>query len=100
MASKAKMCRNKDSFYSRSRAEASAARWGQRVYECPICFCWHCTSKENWQDEFVDSEYARKRLVQLEATLRNEFNRTLKEKNLRISELERALSQSNVEERS
>jgi hypothetical protein len=64
------------------------------VYECPICFCWHCTSKENWRDEFVDAEKARKQLVQLESTLRNEFNKTLKEKNKRISDLEYALSRS------
>jgi len=97
MSARSKMCEKKGSFYSRARAEKSAAKWGQRVYECPICFCWHCTSKDNWQEEFVDAEKARKQLVQLESTLRNEFNKKLKEKNLRIMELERSLSKSNVE---
>lgn len=94
MPSRSKMCDKKGSFYSLARAETSAAKWGHRVYECPICFCWHCTSRDNWQDEFVDAEKARKQLIQLEATLRNQFNKEIKAKNLRIMELEKALSQS------
>lgn len=98
MNSRKKVCGSKDSFWSRARAESIAERYGQRVYECPICFCWHCTSKENWRDEFIEADKARKQLVQLEATLRNEFNRKLREKNLRINELEFALSRSKVQE--
>src|SRR4051812_48359613 len=97
MVSRSKMCAKKGTFYSRQRAEASAAKWGQRVYECPICFCWHCTSKENWREEYVDAEKARIQMIQLESTLRNEFNKILKAKNLRISELERALSRATDE---
>lgn len=92
MTKRSQMCKNKDSFWSRTRAEASAARWGQRVYECPVCFCWHCTSKENWRDEFVDAEKARRQLIQLESTLRNEFNTKVQAKNFRINELERAMA--------
>lgn len=62
--SKAKMCKNKRSFHNKVAAEKVAERFGQRVYECPICFCFHCTSKENWQDEFLFADDA-KAIIQM-----------------------------------
>lgn len=39
------MCDKKRSFETEARANKFARRFNQRVYECPICFCWHCTSQ-------------------------------------------------------
>lgn len=94
MISRAKMCLNKVSFRSRGKAEAVALRFGQRVYECPICFCWHCTNKENWRDEFVDAEETRqkiagleRKIISLENKIRAEYNIVLREKNKEINAL-------------
>lgn len=89
--SKTKMCKNKASFRSRERAEQVANNFGQRVYECPICFCFHCTSKENWQDEFLFADDAKTILQMLmddherrEAKLRNRITQLENEiKNLK-----------------
>jgi hypothetical protein len=86
------MCINKISFRNRDRAERSAAIYGQRIYECPICFCWHCTSKENWQDEFVDAITAKRQMAAAVSNARAEIKQRLKAKNVKISELEREIS--------
>lgn len=89
MVSRARMCLNKVSFRSKGKAEEVAAVHNQRVYECPICFCWHCTSKENWRDEYVDAGEHKKQMAELERKLRTEFNERLKIKNSEITELKR-----------
>lgn len=89
MKSRTRMCGNKSTFYSQGRANKHADKYGQRVYECPICFCWHCTSKENWQEEFTDAEVAKRQLATLENKLRAEFNRKITAKNVQIMELQK-----------
>lgn len=49
-------CGKKVSFTHRAKAEKVAKKHGQTVYECPVCFCYHCTSKEDWRSEFVSIE--------------------------------------------
>lgn len=88
MTIRAKMCQNKVSFRTKGKAQAAGEKFGQRVYECPICFCWHCTNKENWKEEFVTVEECKKRMSTLENELRREFNEKLHEKNSRISKLQ------------
>ncbi len=39
-------CMNKTRWSEESEAKAKAELWGQRVYECPICGGYHCSSKE------------------------------------------------------
>ncbi len=56
MNNRGKMCNYKLSFNTRKKAQVNADKHGQSVYECPVCYCWHCTSKENWRDEFVNVE--------------------------------------------
>jgi hypothetical protein len=53
MSLRMKMCKDKVSFTNIAAAKRRAEKFGQRVYECPVCFCYHCTSLEKWQDEFV-----------------------------------------------
>lgn len=53
---KIKMCKNKNSFQTIGAAKAAAKKFGQRVYECPVCFCYHCTSLDDWRSEFVTIE--------------------------------------------
>lgn len=53
---RAKMCKNKVSFTNKAAAIRAAERHNQNVYECPICFCFHCTSRQDWRDEFVPIE--------------------------------------------
>ena len=50
------MCKGKVSFQNIGAAKATAREYNQRVYECPVCFCYHCTSLEDWKDEFVPIE--------------------------------------------
>lgn len=68
------MCGKKASFTNKGKADAIAAKFGQRVYECPICFCYHTTSKENWKDEYVTKEYMDRTLGQQENKIRAELN--------------------------
>ncbi len=63
---KAKMCKSKLSFRTKAVASKVAAKHGQTVYECPICFCFHCTSKTSWRDEFVGIEEYNKAVRELE----------------------------------
>jgi len=48
--------------WTRGQALKCAKRWGQRAYECPICFAWHC-SKQDRSDRVHEgaSEYMRRR---------------------------------------
>lgn len=88
MSSRKKMCLNKVSFFTKKKAQAVAEVHSQRVYECPICFCWHCTSKEDWKSEYVDAEYHKKELLKARRELRTEYNQLLSEKNRKINKLE------------
>ena len=62
-----KMCNDKAIFMSVSAAAKVAEKFNQNVYECPICFCFHTTSKKDWKQEFV-------RIEKYE-NLKREFNR-------------------------
>lgn len=79
------MCQNKVSFRTKATAESKAEKWGQRVYECPICFCWHCTSADDWKSEFVTVEEMGRRLRAQECKIRAEFNEKLRDKNREIT---------------
>lgn len=81
------MCLNKCSFFTKKKAQEYAEPYGQRVYECPICFCWHCTSKEHWKAEYVDGEYHKQEMANSERKLRTEYNERLAEKNREITKL-------------
>ena len=75
-------CQHKVSFNTKKKAALVAAKFGQRVYECPICFCWHCTKKERWEDEFVRVETHVVALSQQESAIRGELN----EKNRKLTQ--------------
>lgn len=51
-----KTCGKKRSFTSAASAKKVALIHNQSVYECPICFCFHTTSRKDWKDEFVAVE--------------------------------------------
>lgn len=40
------MCFTKKSYFNKPAANKAAEKYGLRVYSCPICYCWHTTSKE------------------------------------------------------
>ena len=87
MNRKERMCGPKLSFRTREKAEEVASKHGQRVYECPVCFCFHCTSKENWRDEFFT-----KHMVDIEImNVRTELNKKIKMKNIEIMNLRKQL---------
>lgn len=73
------MCDKKVSFRSKGKAEAVAAKFGQRIYECPICFCWHCTSKEDWQQEFVSTADLRRAVAEARCEMAAKRNAKLKQ---------------------
>jgi hypothetical protein len=93
MVNRVKMCKHKVSFTTIASAQKRADKHGQRVYECPICFCFHCTSKENWRDEFVEVEKYRNILKDNERLQSSKQKSDAKRKNLKvkINELERVL---------
>lgn len=78
---RSKMCVRKVSFTNKAKARKIADKFDQRIYECPICFCWHTTAKEKWQDEFVRVEDHIVALKQQESKIREELN----EKNRKLS---------------
>lgn len=81
---KSKMCGNKLSFRTKEAAQRTADKFGQSVYECPICFCYHCTSKKDWRQEYISiDEYNR---------LLNKYEKCLKE----IKTYENKLNNINV----
>lgn len=96
---KLSMCGTKQSFRSRGAAEKIATKFNQRIYECPICFCWHCTKSQDWHDEFVRKDYMEKRLTQQESTIRGEMNSTIRALRFRIAELEAQLGKYGVTEK-
>lgn len=101
---RAKMCKNKISFRSKAAALEKATKFNQRVYECPICFCWHTTSKENWEDLYVPIEKhqnlvrdtekfkvkAEQTLIRYGKTIRD-LNQIIHDQNLEIKELKERL---------
>lgn len=74
-----RMCSTKQSFPTRGMAQKVAEKFGQTVYECPICFCWHCTHLKSWRDEFVRKDYMDRRLHQQESAIREELNSEIRE---------------------
>lgn len=40
------MCYTKKSYFSKKEADKAADKFRLRVYTCPICYCFHTTSKE------------------------------------------------------
>ena len=74
-----KMCKGKVSFTNAGAAKRVAEKHGQRVYECPVCFCFHCTSKADWRDEFVPIEQYRLIVQKLE-----DLQKKYKEKTCRL----------------
>ena len=66
---KNKMCGKKVSFRTKAAAEKIQVKYpNQRIYECPICFCWHLTTLENWEYLYID-RYEHEKLMNL---LKNE----------------------------
>lgn len=86
-------CYKKCSFRTQAKAQAVADKYDQRDYRCPICFCWHCTSLENWRDEFVSIEKyqsVHKEMEKAKDTARKE-NERRKRLSVKINELERVI---------
>lgn len=76
-----KMCKRKMSFYTAKAAQRIADRNGHRVYECPICFTFHITSKPPFDPLFIAiEEHQRivsdlnKRLESNKIKMRNQAN--------------------------
>lgn len=40
-----KTCGKKRAFFTKKQAKKVAERFGQYVYECPVCCCWHATKQ-------------------------------------------------------
>lgn len=47
------MCGNKVPFPTRKSAQRVADKYEQRVYNCPVCHCYHTTSKQDWKEEYI-----------------------------------------------
>lgn len=90
-----KMCKDKVSFTNEKAARKVAKLHDQRVYECPVCFCFHCTSSDNWKGEYVTrKEYE---IVMTELIRKRKkvaaLGLMVQEKDQRINELKRKLKE-------
>ena len=43
------MCYGKVPFRRKISAQRVAKKFNQRVYLCPLCYCWHNTSTRDWK---------------------------------------------------
>lgn len=97
-----KMCKGKLSFHTISAAKKIAIKYDQRVYECPICFCYHTTSLEDWRQEFFRKEEVEKKLLEQKTLINNinQENASLKAKNSnyikKIEELQKVITERNL----
>lgn len=48
-----KSCKSKFPYSTEQAAKNVAKKFNQTTYCCPVCFCWHNTSLEKWEDEYV-----------------------------------------------
>lgn len=94
MQTRNKMCARKVSFRTKSVAQKVATKFNQRVYECPICFCFHTTNRENWKDEFVWRSEMELALKQQENKIRQPLNDKIRALNAKISTLEKELKKT------
>lgn len=39
-------CKKKRSFFTQKEANVIGRRNNQRSYECPVCHCWHLTTRD------------------------------------------------------
>lgn len=84
-----KMCGKKASFQTKKAAELRASLFNQRVYECPICFCWHCTSKEDWRSEYYTESDVEKKVNDAKA----EANKKIKTLNTSMNYLKKEIAE-------
>lgn len=82
-----RMCGRKYAYPTEKSARKNAENFGQRVYKCPVCFCWHCTSLENWKHEYI-TVTKHETLIQQEKAIANKKIKVLKQ---RVFLLERQL---------
>lgn len=69
MSRRRKACVGKVAFHTYRTALCVAEKYNQTVYECPVCFCYHCTSLQNWRDEFVPVQKHQNVVKQLDAAI-------------------------------
>jgi len=88
-------CGKKIAFRTIRVAQKHAEAFEQNVYKCPVCFCYHCTSEDNWRQDL----YSKAQMQQMETNIRTEVNAKfkdkLKEKNIKITELEKTIKDLN-----
>lgn len=56
LKSRDKVCGNKIFFPHIKKAIEVAEKHNQNVYECPCCYGFHLTKRDNWKEEFVSFE--------------------------------------------
>lgn len=95
--SKETMCGKKMVFRTRSFADKVALERNQRVYECPVCYCFHLTSKENWRQEFVAVEVMDQKIAEARSAGRREGKEKIKELNIQVQDLLRKNKQLRME---
>lgn len=77
MINRVKMCYNKKSFRTLKEAQKNADKWNLRVYECPICYCFHTSSQEA-PPEFVTKEEMQNRLLEQEKKIHTAYKSMIK----------------------
>lgn len=86
---KKSMCGKKVAFRSQEKAAEVAKQHNQKVYGCPICFCYHLTSKADWKDEFVTPAQV---ATQINA-VRTEYNKKMRQKNAEIFAMQKEIKE-------
>lgn len=92
-----KMCKDKVSFTTKKAALKRAEMFNQRVYECPVCFCFHCTSKEKIEDEFVGLEFHNRIVTEYQEQIERQkkkikrYGKIIRDLNEHISKLKKRM---------
>lgn len=90
-----KTCGNKVSFHTISKAVEVATKHNQNVYECPCCYCFHLTTRDDWYDEFISYEVYDKMRKEFIANQENLNNARKKIENqvLHIKQMEQSFTE-------
>lgn len=73
-----RMCRRKRSFVTLGDANKVADKFGQRVYLCPFCRLWHCTSQQPMRT--VASHSENEEAIEVEGTYSEQRAKLIAEK--------------------
>lgn len=90
-----KTCGDKVSFYTVTKAIEVAKKHKQNVYECPCCYCFHLTNRDDWHEEFISYEVydkMRKEFISNQENLNN-ARKKIETQAIHLSQMEKSYTE-------